>query len=186
MVRRQSIVFELEGRTMKSILILFASLLASLSTAHGKEIWVTMDQARPYKFAKPVGRIVIGNPSIADLQVQSSEDIMLFGRAPGLTNIYLFDQSGEPMGQLEVRVKNPTSRMVTVQMGVGRQTYSCTDVCEPTLALGDGALTIEATPIRQQIQQKFELATQAANGSTVTATSNTDNLGATSADDAGA
>lgn len=138
--------------------LISATLIAStlLTPAYAEHIWLTMDQVRPYKLDKPAHSIVVGNPSIADVTVQDSTKVLLFGKAPGLTNIYAFDQNGDAIGNMVIRVRTPSSDMLVVHRGGSRTTYNCTSNCEPTVTVGDDQSTFDN--IAQQVTGKFEQA----------------------------
>lgn len=143
---------------MKSLLkvglLAVAMMVSSVSSSVASEMWLTIDQVRIYNMKQPVGSIVIGNPSIADVQVQSSEQLLFYGKAPGLTNIYLFDQDGNQIDNLYVRVKSDTQNMLVLYRGAERTTYSCTQNCEATLTIGDSVEVFGA--ISGQTGQKLQ------------------------------
>ncbi|HXI87181.1 MAG TPA: pilus assembly protein N-terminal domain-containing protein [Parvularculaceae bacterium] len=119
------------------VLIAAAALSLAAGTAHAGEIWLTMDQVRPYTLEKPAGQIVVGNPAIADVTVQDKTRVLLFGKAPGLTNMYIFDDAGTAIDNLIVRVNTGGANMLTMHRGASRVTYSCAAQCEPTQTVGD-------------------------------------------------
>jgi len=74
----------------------FATLIASIftaSAASAEQVWVTMDQIRPYKLEKPATQILVRNPGIADITVVDSTEILLNGKTPGLTNVVFLDDN---------------------------------------------------------------------------------------------
>ncbi len=105
--------------------------------ANAGELWLTMDQVRAFELSKPISSVVIGNPSIADVTVQSNEQIFLHAKAPGLTNIYFYDLEGNRLDNVMVRVQSATGNMLVLHKGADRETYSCTVNCEPTPTVGD-------------------------------------------------
>ena len=129
-----------KGQAMRAHLLkcIAAAALAVLpANAIAGEIWLTIDQVRSYEMDDPVGSIVVGNPAIADVTVQANDKILLYGKTPGLTNIYFFDQKGDRLDNLNVRVQSPSGNMLVLNRGVDRATYTCTDKCEVTVAVGD-------------------------------------------------
>ncbi len=110
---------------------------AMTQTAAAEQLWLTMDQVRPFQLDAPAQSIVVGNPAIADVTIQDNSNLLLFGKAPGLTNIYVFDESGEAVKNLIIRVRTPSSDMLTVHRGAARTTYNCTTNCEATVTVGD-------------------------------------------------
>lgn len=141
-----------------------AAALSGPTAASAEQIWLTMDQVTPYRLAAGAGEVVVGNPAIADVTVLDRERIMLFGKAPGLTNIFIFDENGEPMQDLVIRVRTIGTEMLTVQRGVDRVTYNCTSVCDQTVTVGDGVQTFGV--VSQQVQQKLQQASRAGGGDT--------------------
>ena len=122
---------------MRRILAAAIMFAAMTEAASAEQLWLTMDQVRPFKLETPAQSIVVGNPSIADVTIQDNTNLLLFGKAPGLTNIYVFDEKGEPVKNLVIRVRTPSSDMLTVHRGAARTTYNCTTNCEATVTVGD-------------------------------------------------
>lgn len=139
---------------MRSVALGLAALIATLSSPiNAQQLWVTMDQVRSYSVDKPADSIIVGNPGIADIAVQDENRFLLFGKAPGLTNIIVLDNSGETIENLTVRVNPPSSSMLVYHRGPQRTTYNCTSHCEATLTIGDNNTDFVA--INQQIQTKL-------------------------------
>ncbi|PQA87835.1 pilus assembly protein N-terminal domain-containing protein [Hyphococcus luteus] len=125
-------------RRIFTAVVSFAAMAPVMSqTAAAEQLWLTMDQVRPFQLENPAQSIVVGNPAIADVTIQDNSNILLFGKAPGLTNIYIFDEDGEPAKNLVIRVRTPSSDMLTVHRGAARTTYNCTTNCEATVTVGD-------------------------------------------------
>ena len=145
---------------MRGVLIAAVVLLSSLQTANAGQIWLTMDRVQPYQLETEVESIVIGNPAIADVTVRDGSNLLMFGKAPGLTNIYFFDHEGEVIDNLVVRVRTPSTDMLTVHRGALRTTYNCTTNCEATVTVGDDPAAFGA--VSSQVGTKFGQAASAA------------------------
>ena len=65
--------------------------------------------------------------------------LVLTGKSFGVTNFIALDASGGMLGESMVSVTAPSDSTVMVQRGLERQTYSCTPVCQPSVALGDSS-----------------------------------------------
>lgn len=143
---------------MRAVLFLIAALTVT-TAAKAEQVWLTMDQVRPIKLENPAQSIVVGNPAIADVTVQDNQNILLFGKAPGLTNIYIFDEKGDAANNLVIRVRSPNTDMLTLQRGIARMTFNCTTNCEATTTVGDDQFTFNN--VAQQVQNKFQQAQQA-------------------------
>ena len=147
---------------MRRIVTAIAVFIATTQVAAAEQLWLTMDQVRPYKLEIPAKSIVVGNPAIADVTIQDNSNILLFGKAPGLTNIFVFDEDGAPAKNLTIRVRTPSSDMLTVHRGIARTTYNCTTNCEATVTVGDDTTQFET--VSSQVQNKFSQATSLAQG----------------------
>ncbi len=137
----------------------FATLIASIftaSAASAEQVWVTMDQIRPYKLEKPATQILVGNPGIADITVVDSTKILLNGKTPGLTNVVFLDENFNEIEHLKVRVRTASDQMLTVNRGAQRTTYNCTTQCEIAITVGDD--TTVFTEAVQQTRLKFDQA----------------------------
>ena len=144
---------------MRAVLFLFAALTMT-TAAKAEQVWLTMDQVRPFKLENPAQSIVVGNPAIADVTVQDNQNLLLFGKAPGLTNIYIFDEKGDAAGNLIIRVRSPNTDMLTLQRGSSRTTYNCTTNCEATITVGDDQAVFSS--VAAQVQNKAQQASAAA------------------------
>ncbi len=144
---------------MRMFFLTVAAGFGAATAAHAEQVWVTMDQVAPYEFKQDVDQIVVGNPGIADITVRDKTKVLIFGKAPGITNFFLFDADGKEVDNLIVRVRSVSSEMLTFQRGGLRTTFNCMTICEPTITVGDNLETFGA--VNQQVQQKFQQATNA-------------------------
>lgn len=124
---------------------LFGLALAALPgpfVAHAEAapdaIAVNVDQARLVKLPSRVSTIVVGNPLIADVTLQSGGILVVTGKGYGATNFIALDRTGEVLVDREIRVEGTGEQLVTVYRGPERETYSCTPVCQRRMTLGDG------------------------------------------------
>ena len=131
-----------------------ASALSLLAAASAGELWVTIDEVTRYQMPDGVGQVVLTNPAVADVQVASATEIMLFGRAPGHTEVLFRAADGSRLGTMRVRVRNPRDGIVTMYRGGERVSLSCADRCEPTMVVGDGA-NVTGQQAMQQAQAKM-------------------------------
>lgn len=142
---------------MRIHLAILAATAAMANAASAEQVWLTMDQVTPFSFKQEVDQIVVGNPGIADVTVRDKSRVLLFGKAPGMTNMFLFDSDGNEIDNLIVRVRATNSEMLTVQRGQQRITYNCMNACEQTITVGDSPDAFGS--ISQQVQRKYQQAT---------------------------
>jgi len=104
----------------------------------GDAIAVNVDQAKLVKLPTRVATIVVGNPMIADVTLQSGGIVVVTGKGYGATNFIAMDRGGEILVDRLIQVEGPTDQLVTVYRGVDRETYSCMPICQRRITLGDG------------------------------------------------
>ena len=127
------------GQTAVLALILSALLLPRIGAA-AETLDVFLDQAALMKLPEKVSTIVVGNPMIADIAIQSGGLVVVTGKGFGTTNLIALDRAGAVLMERSVVVSGPRGRdSVQVYRGVQRETYSCTPNCERRITLGDSA-----------------------------------------------
>jgi hypothetical protein len=105
---------------------------------------VVMDRARLVKMPDGVATVVVGNPLIADVSIQSGGMMVLTGKGYGITNLMLLDRGGKVLLDTAVEVQGAPDTVV-VYRGANRESYSCTPFCERRITLGDTPEFFEAT-----------------------------------------
>ena len=127
------------SKTIVLGLILSAFLLPRVVAA-AETMEVILDQATLMKLPEKVSTIVIGNPLIADIAIQSGGLVVVTGKGFGATNLIALDRSGTVLLERSVVVSGPRGRdTVQVYRGTHRETFSCTPSCERRITLGDSA-----------------------------------------------
>src|SRR5260221_7157433 len=119
----------LPGLTSLAIGILLWPL-AALAEPSGDTIAVNVDQAKIVRLPSRVATIVVGNPLIADVTLQTGGLIVVTGKGYGATNFIAMDRTGEILVDRVIQVEGPTDRLVTVYRGVERESYSCMPICQ--------------------------------------------------------
>jgi Flp pilus assembly secretin CpaC len=106
---------------------------------------VNVDQAKLVKLPARVATIVVGNPLIADVTLQTGGVLVVTGKGYGATNFIAMDRSGEVLVDRVIQVQGPTDQLITVYRGVDRESYSCMPVCQRRVTLGDGDAYFKST-----------------------------------------
>jgi len=122
-------------------------------------IAVNVDQAKLVKLPARVATIIVGNPLIADVSLQTGGVVVVTGKGYGATNFIAMDRSGEVLVDRVIQVEGPTDQLVTIYRGVEREAYSCMPICQRRVTLGDGESYFKST-----IDQASSLSGQAAAG----------------------
>ena len=128
----------------------------SLAAPDPDRIAVYVDQAKLVKLPAKTSTIVVGNPLIADVTMQSGGIVVVTGKGYGATNFIAMDRNGEVLVDRQIQVEGPSEQLVTVYRGVERESYSCMPICQRRITLGDGTMYF-----RQAIDQAGTLSSQA-------------------------
>jgi Flp pilus assembly secretin CpaC len=112
--------------------------VAVLAAPAADAIEVNVDQAKLFRLPGKVATIVVGNPLIADVALQTGGVIVVTGKGYGATNFIAMDRSGEVLVDRVIQVAGPTDQVVTIYRGVERESYSCMPICQRRVTLGDG------------------------------------------------
>ena len=161
---RSSLVRRIAGAVTSFLMaVLFVALFAGLSRASELSGFnVKVDQATLIRLDKHGSEVIIGNPSIADVSVQSSKLLVLTGKSAGLTNLIVLNGSGDEVLNRKVFVSADTEQLVTVSKGASRETYTCSPDCNPALMSGDSEIYFEL--LSKEIRSKLGLAQSSAEG----------------------
>jgi Flp pilus assembly secretin CpaC len=117
----------------------------AFAAATGDTIAVNVDQAKLVRLPDRVATIVVGNPLIADVTLQTGGIIVVTGKGYGATNFIAMDRSGEVLVDRVIQVEGPTDQLVTIYRGIERESYSCMPICQRRVTLGDGESYFKAT-----------------------------------------
>lgn len=126
------------------------------------DVIVLIDQASLVKLDRTAAEIVVGNPSIADVSVQSGKVLIITGKSFGETNLIVIDADGKLIINRRLVVQEPRTGFVTVYRGLARQTLHCAPYCEPELMIGDAPDVF--TSVSGQITTKQSIGQTAAEG----------------------
>ena len=142
---------------------LFIGVYSNLAGA--ADLNIKIDQAELVRLDRPAAEIIIGNPSIADVSVQSGRILVVTGKSTGLTNMIVLDGNGKEIYEKSIVVAVDSKRLVSVHKGAARETYSCSPACGPAPTPGDSIAFFDQTS--KAIISKIGLAQSAAEGTTV-------------------
>ncbi|MCQ0987178.1 pilus assembly protein N-terminal domain-containing protein [Jiella marina] len=152
-------------RLVSLLPLTFALLAASTATqgaqAAGSMIEVEMDHAKVIELDTDASTVIVGNPAIVDVQVLSSNRLVLTGQSSGITNLLILGQDGKPVIDEQVIVQTFEGSTVRVYRQAARTTYACAPNCVPTVTVGDEPEAF-GLAVQQQMQRR-DMATQAAN-----------------------
>jgi hypothetical protein len=141
---------------------IFAASIALPAVAASQDIDVLIDQATLVPLERPASEIVVGNPSIADVTVQSGKALVVTGKSFGQTNLIVIDAAGKVIMNRRLVVQEPDPGVVTFYKGSERFTLHCAPNCETPLAIGDSEKYFET--ISKEVKTKQSISQSSAEG----------------------
>ena len=99
---------------------------------------VAIDQARPLNLSAAAAGVVVGNPAIAGVSLQSDRLLFVTGRSYGITNLIVVGANGRPIYESRISVvpdENGSTVMVT--KGTSTVRHDCAPVCRRTPDIAD-------------------------------------------------
>lgn len=133
------------GLTLLAAAAGLAAMAATPTRSNANELIVKFDQSQIIKLPRPVSEIIIGNPMIADVAIQSANLLVVTGKSFGLTNLIALDADRNVIVDQRVMVQRDNTRLLFLSKGGKRETYNCTPQCNPTITVGDDSAFFDAT-----------------------------------------
>ena len=130
--------------------------------ALGPDVNVVVDEASLLRLERPAAEIIIGNPSIADVSVQSGKVLVVTGKSFGETNLIVLDAQGKAIIDRKVSVQQSPRGLVTMYRGSSKASYYCAPKCTSPLAIGDNPEYFDN--VSKQIKTKQAISQSAAEG----------------------
>ena len=137
-------IIDHEKRTISGIAAALLAATAGLAAvtaapirAHAEDLIVKYDQSQILKLPRPVAEIIIGNPMIADVAIQSNNLLVVTGKSFGVTNIIVLDADRNIIQDQRVMVQREDNKIVYLQKGAKRESWNCSPQCNPTITVGD-------------------------------------------------
>ena len=134
--------------------IIAASALGATQAKAG-ELVVKYHQSQLLRIDRPVSEIIIGNPTIADISVQSKDLLVVTGKSFGKTNIILLDSEKNVIKEQLVVVLQDQTQVVNLRRGVARESYNCAPRCNPTITVGDDKLYFKTNAENAAMKMKL-------------------------------
>jgi hypothetical protein len=144
--------------------ILVAAFFCALPfSAQAGGIEVLVDEAKIIQLTKPIGQVIIGNPAIADVSVQSRTTLIFTGKSSGHTNVILLDENNRQILNEKVHVTTSNAEgLVVMHRGAKRTSFHCGTICNGRVALGDDSKF--TADVLKTTESKIQFSREAATG----------------------
>jgi len=121
---------------------MLAALALTSAAAVADGLNLNWREARVVKLAKPATSVVIGDPTVADVTLDTPDTLIIFGKTPGETNMLVLSGDQEllldwpvtvsPVTARHVSIVNATSEGAPAEVLYACGTERCTRVLSPT------------------------------------------------------
>ena len=124
---------------MRRLLVLLtaAATLASGGMARAQGMPVRIDEATRVALSAPARDVFIGNPSVADVTVIDGRNLLVIGKAYGVTNIVVLDARGRTILDRQIVVSASDDGRISFFRGPDVYNYACSPRCERTPMPGE-------------------------------------------------
>lgn len=113
-------------------------LFAALPAVAAEPLRVTIGKAHLMRLDSDAAIIMVADPTVADVVLESPRTLFIVGRSPGETNLYVLDGDGAEIVHTDVVVVPNADREVTLDRNTVETTFSCAPRCtqaaEPSAA----------------------------------------------------
>jgi Flp pilus assembly secretin CpaC len=122
---------------------MLAAFALTSAAAMADGLNISWREARVVKLAKPATSIVVGDPTVADVTLDTPDTMIVFGKTPGETNLLVLSGDQELLLDWPVVVSPVTARHVSVLNAIGDTAptevlYACgTERCARVLSPTD-------------------------------------------------
>jgi len=136
-----------------ALALAIASFAFSSPGVAGKPVNVTVDQARILRLSAVARTIIVGNPIIADVNIQDGRLLVVMGKSTGATNMIALDKQNREIANINIIVQSSGNNSMVLYKGSSRISMNCSPTCERTLYVGDSVPEFEK--IQKQISKKM-------------------------------
>src|SRR4051812_30969052 len=136
---------------MRRLLVLLPMLVLASTAAMADGLNLNWREARVVKLAKPATSVVVGDPTVADVTLDTPDTVIIFGKTPGETNLLVLSGTQELLLDWPIIVSPVSARHVSVLNASGEAAptevlYACgTERCARVLSPTDVQFSSSAT-----------------------------------------
>jgi Flp pilus assembly secretin CpaC len=156
------------ARRWNTMKLLTAGLAAlgslTVSPVRAEDLIVKFDQSQILRLSRPAAEIIVGNPSIADVTIQTGNILVVTGKSFGITNIIALDAERNIIQDQRVSVRRDEAGVVNLHKGISRHTFACMPQCNPTITVGDDVGFMSSVLTQSKNKMTFSEGVQQDNG----------------------
>jgi hypothetical protein len=125
------------------LIVMAAALALMASVAAAATLNVHIDGSARFRIPAGARNVMVGNPSIADVNILDSNNIAVLGRTYGATGILITDAHGRTLLDGTIVVSPPETGQISFVGGTVQANYSCSPRCERVAMPGEPQISYE-------------------------------------------
>lgn len=121
----------------RSVLALAALLSLAAAASQAQTLAAPIDQTVTIDLPAAAADVIIGNPTVIDVQLLNSHQAVVMGKLYGVTSLQVFDQHGRSIYARQVVVSAADENRLSFYRGADVYNYACAPRCERTPMPGE-------------------------------------------------
>ncbi len=115
------------------------AFIGAVPAAAAETMTVVIDKSQMVRLARDAAVVMIANPEVADVAIESPRLVFVLGRGPGVTSLSILDDDGKTMVRTDVIVVPNSQGYVTMHRATAEFTFLCAPRCAQVETPGVGA-----------------------------------------------
>ena len=115
------------------------AFIGALPAAAAETMTIAVDKSHMVRLSHDAGVVMIANPEIADVAIDSPRLVFVLGKSPGVTSLNILDDDGKVLVRSDVIVVPNSDGYVTVHRATTEFTFLCAPRCAAVETPGGGA-----------------------------------------------
>lgn len=114
---------------MRLMLAAFAALVLALPAA-AETMRIELDHSTRVRLPAPARDVLLANPDVADVTLLDTRNLVILGKAYGMTHLLVVDTAGRTIFDRDLVVSAPVKGQVSLYRGPEQRNYACAPDCE--------------------------------------------------------
>lgn len=114
---------------MRLILAALA-VVAVAAPAAAETMRIELDHSTRVRLPSPARDVLLANPDVADVTMLDTRNLVILGKAYGMTHLLIVDTAGRTVFDRNLVVSAPLKGQVSLYRGPAQRDYACAPDCE--------------------------------------------------------
>ncbi|HEX2561530.1 pilus assembly protein N-terminal domain-containing protein [Phenylobacterium sp.] len=132
---------------MRLMLAAFAALVLAAPAA-AETMRIELDHSTRIRLPSPARDVLLANPDVADVTMLDTRNLVVLGKAYGMTHLLVVDTAGRTIFDRNLVVSAPVKGHVSLYRGPEQRNYACAPDCEVAVRKDEDASS--AAPAQSQ------------------------------------